>query len=216
MKIKVLISEDQPILGAGLSAQLEAEKDIVLIREPATDESILELVNLHIPDVLIYDFDKDGHFDFETLKKIVKNFGDSVRIVAFTEHGKRSTLFYFFHYGGYGFLTKECDREEILRCIRYAYQKEPFVCSRLAGKIMQNFTKTAPLPPDKERFDKLTSREIDIIRLLGKMESDKEIAAELDLSTETVRWHIKNIKNKLKVKNFLELMMVLHYSDFDL
>jgi len=215
MKIKVLISENQPMLREGISVQLEAEKDIVLIRNPAMNESILESLNLHTPDILISDFNKDGYFDFEMLKKIVKKYGDRVRTIAFTENTKRSTLHNFLYFGGYGFLTKDCEKEEIVKAIRSVYQKDFYICSRLAGKLIHEFSITTPPPPDKTSLEKLSSRETEILRLFKKKKTTKEIASYLDISLSTVKLHVRHIKDKLGVHDLHELKMMLIYSDID-
>jgi len=215
MKIKVLISENQSMLREWLLSRIESEKDIVLVGDTATNDSIFELLNLHVPDILISDFNKDGRFDFEMLKKIVKDYGDKVRTIAFTDTARRSTLHNFLYFGGYGFLTKDCEKEEIVKAIRFVYQKDFFVCSRLAGKVIHEFSVSTPPPPDKTSLDKLSNREKDVLRLLIERKTLKEIASYLNISLHTAKTHVRNIKDKLGVNDLQELNIMLIYSDFD-
>jgi DNA-binding NarL/FixJ family response regulator len=104
------------------------------------------------------------------------------------------------------FLTKECDKGEVIDAVRAAYQGQTFFCRKIVNRVLENTAEEISDTSDC-RPVQLSARELDIVRLIGKGYTTKEIADKVFLSPHTIGTHRKNIFRKLGVKSASELLM---------
>ena len=124
----------------------------------------------------------------------VKAVSPSTRIIVLTSFADDDKVFPAIKAGAISYLLKDVQPEELARAIRAAQRNEAVLHSEVAAKLMQEFT--APRPAD-EQVEQLTEREMDVLRLIAKGQSNKEIADTLIISEKTVKTHVSNILSKL-------------------
>src|SRR5919202_2808465 len=124
----------------------------------------------------------------------VKSASPSTRIIVLTSFADDDKVFPAVKAGAISYLLKDVQPEELARAIRAAQRNEAVLHSEVAAKLMQEFT--APRPTD-DPVEQLTEREMDVLRLIAKGQSNKEIADTLIISEKTVKTHVSNILSKL-------------------
>ncbi|HMJ71543.1 MAG TPA: response regulator transcription factor [Cyclobacteriaceae bacterium] len=161
-----------------------------------------------LPDLFIVDYNSIKDFSFEELIGIRQQY-KSLPIIAITSNREKKIILNLLESGIHGFLFKDCNEQELIRCMEALLRGERFFCTEVFDILME-----ARLSRPEQWPSKLTTREVDIIRLIVKGYSTSIIAGELNLSPHTISTHRKNIIRKLKIKSPIEL--VAHAYDLGL
>ena len=196
-KIRVLIADDHPIVRQGLGVVLTAQLDMELVAEATDGQKAVDLAQETQPDVIIMDLMmpvKDGL----TAIKEIDRFNLSARILVLTSFPENNNVFDAIKAGAMGFLLKDSSPEHLLEAIRTVYQGESALHPSIARKLVQEIKSPSELPLAEEP---LTPRELDVLQCLAQGLSNREIAAELSISTRTVTTHVRNILDKLHLAN---------------
>jgi DNA-binding NarL/FixJ family response regulator len=159
-------------------------------------ESMLSEIEELSPDVLITDIGLPGISGIEGAKRVKKLRPDQT-IVILTVHEENEKIFEAIMAGASGYLPKKTPPAELIKAIKEASEGGSPMNSEIAGKVMNLLRNFAP--KDKEESIKLSDRENEILTAISKGLGYKRIASNLFISTETVRYHIKNIYKKLHV-----------------
>jgi len=199
-KINVLIADDHTLFRKGIRRMLEAEQDMHVVGEAGTGQEALEQARALMPDVILMDIkmpDLDGVAATRALRREMPHVG----VIFCTMFEDDEFVFAALKAGGRGYILKESDPETMLRAIRAVAHGESLLSPAIAQKVMRQF---AALPADApggcaSLCDDLTEREREVLTLVGKGCSNKEIALQLSLSEKTVKNHIANIFSKLHV-----------------
>ena len=199
-KINVLIADDHTLFRKGIRKMLEAEQDMHVVGEAGTGQEALEQARALMPDVILMDIkmpDLDGVEATRALRREMPHVG----IIFCTMFEDDEFVFAALKAGGRGYILKESDPETMLRAIRAVAHGESLLSPAIAQKVLHQF---AALPSDAPSgcaslCDDLTGREREVLTLVGKGCSNKEIALQLSLSEKTVKNHIANIFSKLHV-----------------
>jgi len=183
--IGVLTVDDHALLREGIAALVNAESDMKLVAEASNGQDAIEKFRLHRPDVTLMDLQMPALNGIEAIIGIRSEFPDA-RIIVLTTYAGDVQVLRALKAGARGYILKGHVRRELLDTIRavHAGQKRipPEVASELAEHAAQ---------------DELTSREIDVLRLIAAGNANKEIAVQLAIAEETVKSHITNILAKL-------------------
>jgi DNA-binding NarL/FixJ family response regulator len=155
-----------------------------------------------LPELLIIDFNSVRGISADDLINI-RQLYDSMPIVALTANRDKKIILKLLESGIHGFLFKDCNEQELTRCVEALLRGERFFCSDVFDILME----ARLARPEREQWpSQLTAREVDIIRLIVKGHSTPIIASELNLSPHTISTHRKNIIRKLKIKSPVELV----------
>lgn len=183
--IRVLIVDDHFATRLGLATPINSEEDMTVVAEAGTGARAIDLYREHRPDVVLMDYSLPDQSGVETLEAIRGEFPEA-RVLMFTILDGEEDIYRAVTAGARGYLTKSAECEDMLRAIR-----------RIA-------TGAACFPPDisaklraREKRKPLTPREMDILRLLVKGHSTKDIVRLLNMSMGTIRLHISIILEKL-------------------
>ena len=154
-------------------------------------------------DVVIMDYNQPANFTTASVKKIKTNYPD-VGILVISADNEKKNIYDVLENGVTSFLTKSCDKKEIIEGVQAAAKKQRYFCKKVMDYVFErSFSTTTedctPLP--------LTQREIEIVQLAAKGLIAKEIAHQLKLSPHTVYTHRKNIMRKLKINTASELIL---------
>lgn len=201
--ISILLADSHHLVRLGLRQLLADEKGFAIIGEATDEESLLEELAHHNPQIVILDYNQPGSFSEHTIKQI-RTEAPKVNVLVISSDNEKSSIFQVLEYGINSFVTKTCGEEEIIDAVKATAKGEKFFCTKVLDYLLEkSFSKEeencAPTP--------LTPREIEIVRLVAKGLIAKEIAGILNLSTHTVYTHRKNIMKKLNLNTSSELVL---------
>ena len=183
--IRVLIVDDHALLRDGISALIGNQADMELVGEASNGREAIELFRTHRPDVTLMDLQMPEMGGIDALSAIRGEFPEA-RIIVLTTYAGDVQVFRALKAGARAFLLKGLLRKELIETIRAVHAGQKRLPPEIAAEIAEHATD-----------DRLTPREIDVLRLIAGGNANKEIAAQLSLTEETVKGHVKNILAKL-------------------
>ena len=195
--MKVIICDDQAVVREGLELLLNLEKDIKVTGLAQDGAEAIELATKNPPDLILMDLKMPGMNGIEATRQIRSNFPD-IKILVLTTYDEDEWLFDAIRAGASGYLLKDTPRERLVEAIRGTVEGQSFLDPSIAGKVINRIT-SKQVHSSALVTEKLTAREIDILRQLAHGRSNAEIASLLFLSEGTVRNHISSILEKLGV-----------------
>jgi DNA-binding NarL/FixJ family response regulator len=181
----VLAVDDHPLLLDGISALIGNQTDVELIAEASTGRQALEQFRKHRPDITLMDLQMPEMSGIDAMSAIRAEFPDA-RIIVLTTHAADVQISRALRAGARAFLLKGSLRKELLDTIRAVHAGQKHVSSEVATEIAEHATD-----------DVLTPREVDVLRLVAQGNANKTIAAELSVTEETVKSHVRSILSKL-------------------
>jgi DNA-binding NarL/FixJ family response regulator len=196
-RISVLVVDDHEVVRRGLFAFLDSEPDLEVVGDANGGTQALELLARldsegRRPDVVLMDLQMEPLDGIESTRQVRARY-DDVEVVALTSFGEEERVHAALEAGASGYLLKDADADEVASAVRAAHrgelQLDPAVARRLLASLR------AAQGDDLKA--ELTTREVEILRLLGAGKANKEIAAELTISERTARTHVSSILGKL-------------------
>ena len=177
--------DDHPLLRDGISALIGNQTDMELVAEASSGREALELFRTHRPDITLMDLQMPEMSGIDAISAIRSQFPDA-RIIMLTTHAGDVQVSRALKAGARAYLLKGLLRKELLDTIRAVHAGHKRVSSEVAAEIAEHATD-----------DALTPREGDVLRLVARGNANKAIAAQLSLTEETVKSHIRSILAKL-------------------
>jgi DNA-binding NarL/FixJ family response regulator len=190
--IRVALADDHPIVLDGIALALDEAPDVRVVGRAADAAGALQLARDVSPDVIVLDFELPGASAFETLREL-KRIRPELRVVIFSAYGGSERIAQAFEHGADSYVLKGTPSDELLSAIRAVSRGETHIPSAVAKDLVGAMRASA-----RER---LTDREAEILRLIARGMANKEIAAELDISERTVKFHVSEILARLNVAN---------------
>ncbi len=191
--ISVLLIDDHRVVRQGLRDFLELQDDIEVVGEAGSGEEGVKAVQDKLPDVVLMDMVLPGIDGVEATRR-VKAASPSTQVIVLTSFADDNKVFPAIKAGAISYLLKDVQPEELAKAIRAAQRNEAVLHPEVAAKLMQEFN--APRPAENSA-EQLTEREMDVLRLIARGKSNKEIADTLIISEKTVKTHVSNILSKL-------------------
>jgi DNA-binding NarL/FixJ family response regulator len=183
--IRVLCVDDHPLLREGIAALIGNQTDMQLVAEASNGREALEQFRKHLPDITLMDLQMPEMGGIDAISAIRGEFPEA-RIIMLTTHAGDVQIYRALKAGVRAYLLKGSLRKELLETIRAVHAGQKRLSSEVATEIAEHATDGA-----------LTPREIDVLRLVAGGNANKQIAAQLSLTEETVKSHIRNILSKL-------------------
>jgi len=186
-KIRVLIADDHVTVREGLAAMIGRQPDMMVVGEAANGREAVDLWRKHRPDVALLDLRMpllDGVGAIDEIRRR----DASARVVVLTTFDTDNEISRAIKAGAKGYLLKDAQREELLECIRKVHAGETCIPPALVAKLAASMSSEA-----------LTGRELDVLTLLARGKSNKEIGVNLYISETTVKSHLRSIFTKLNV-----------------
>lgn len=187
--IRILVVDDHFMVRMGLSASLNIEPDMEVVAEAGTGEEALGAYRQHKPSLVIMDLRMPGMSGAESIAAIVREH-PSARILVLSTHSGEEDIYRAIQAGAQGYIPKSAVRDELLRAIREVHAGRTFVDSAAALSLVQRTSRPG-----------LTGRELEVLRLVVKGLSNKEIASLLNLAEITVKVHVHHLFEKLQVSD---------------
>lgn len=205
--IRVLLVDDHEMVRMGLAAFLSTEEGIEVIGEASNGLEGVRLAEQMKPDVILMDLVMEGMDGIEATKQIRSIYPEG-KIIVLTSFIDDEKVYPVIEAGAFSYLLKTSRAPEIAQAIRQAYQGLPVLEAQVAGKIMSRFRQadaSKPLP-----HQQCTSRELEVLCLIGEGKSNQEIADELFIGIKTVKTHVSNILSKLHVEDRTQIAIYAH------
>jgi DNA-binding NarL/FixJ family response regulator len=194
--IRVVLADDHSVVRAGLKAVLGAAKDIEVIGEAKNGIEAVALAERFKPDVIVMDLSMPEMDGTAATKEIIAK-GLPVRVLILTMHAEEDYLVPLMEAGAAGYLVKSAADRELVDAVRAVAHGDVYVRASAARVLAKNLTKKDPAQSERERFEKLTDRERDVLRLVAQGYSAPEIGEKLFISPKTVDTYKQRIQEKL-------------------
>jgi len=203
-QIDIFLVEDHKIVRDGLRALLLGVKDVKIVAEAASGKDFYEqFEKIHI-DIVILDIGLPDISGIDIAEKLTLN-QPEIKVIILTANTDENNIVQAVKAGVSGFLSKDTPKEEFLEAIRSVQKGEQYFGDAISKIVYKGYINTikGKQPKDKKS---LTSRELEVIKLISDGLAYKEVAGKLFISTRTVETHRNNILEKLELKNNIELV----------
>jgi two-component system NarL family response regulator len=187
--ITVMVVDDHPLLRDGVAAALSGEQDMCLVAEATDGRGAVEQFRKHRPDVTLMDLQMPGMNGIEALRLIRSEFPEA-RIVVLTTYKGDVQVENALRHGASGFLLKGSLRKELREAIRAVHAGRRVIPPEVAVELAEHIGS-----------ELLSARELDVLRIAARGNANKIIAAELGVTEDTVKAHMKSILSKLDAKD---------------
>lgn len=202
-KLRIVLADDHAIMRAGLKALVNAEADMEVIGEAADGQQAAEVISRLQPDIAVLDLTMPGMTGIEVARAVVAA-KSPTKIIALTVHEDGIYVQQTLEGGAAGYVVKRAAAEELNRAIRAVAAGRTYVDSRVAETAVHRFVDQIQRSGEAE--SNLSAREIEVIRLIAQGFTNKEVAAQLGLSTKTVECYKTRSMEKLGVSGRVELV----------
>lgn len=216
MPIRVLVADDHSVVRKGIRMLLEDEADIQIIGEASDGDEAIDLLSSTQPDVLLLDITMPRMSGIEALKVISQQY-PKVRTLMFSMHNNPDYILKSLENGAVGYLLKDISQEEILQAVRTVVNGELYFPPNASSVIIQHLILNRTLqkiptistsPKSATVWDKITSREAQVLTCLIDGMSSQRIAEKFHISINTVANQRASIIRKAGVKNTIELIRI--------
>ncbi len=204
--MKIVIADDHAIVRSGFAMILNFQPDMEVVGTAADGIEAYTMVAKHQPDLLLMDLSMPpGESGLIATGKIKEDYPDT-RILILTMHDDEEYLFHVLRNGASGYVLKNAPDEELLLAIRTIYQGGTYIHPKLATSLVREFVKTNTSVDSEDVYEVLSRRELEILPLVAKGYSNKDVAEKLFISVKTVEAHKAKIMDKLNLKSRPELV----------
>jgi two-component system, NarL family, response regulator len=190
--IRILIVDDHPVVVAGLTSMLGTQPGMHVVGSAASGEEALELLRATPADLMLLDLRMAGMNGIDTLLAMRRS-KMNTRVIILTSFEADEDIYRAVQAGAQGYLLKEARQAEMIEAIRAVHNGRRFFPRDIAARLAERMTRTD-----------LTSRELEVLRMLARGLTNKEIGNALDISGNTVRNHVNSIIEKLEVSDRTE------------
>jgi DNA-binding NarL/FixJ family response regulator len=199
--IGVLVVDDHEVVRRGLLAFLDSEPDIEVLGQAGGGAQALELLASmdaegRRPDVIVMDLQMAPIDGIESTRRIRALYSD-IEVVALTSFAEEERVHAALEAGASGYLLKDSDADDVAAAVRAAHRGELQLDPVIARRLMSSLRERRGDEPASE----LTTRELDVLRLVAAGKPNKQIAAELEISERTARTHVSRILRKLRLSS---------------
>ena len=194
LKIKILLADTHTLIREGIKSLLSQREDIHIAGEAKDSKELSDKIRKLNPNIVIIDFHISGYFNINDIDFICSHHPNIGILIISTNQNKRDIL-KVLDYGVNGYLLKECDGEEVINAVYAVSKRENFFCGKVMDTILKKNNHQCPVGSICKNCQvvSLSDREIEIIKLVTKGHTTKEIAQILFLSFHTITTHRKNI-----------------------
>ncbi|RHW28871.1 DNA-binding response regulator [Nocardioides immobilis] len=207
MTVKVVVVDDHAMFRRGVTAELEAAgSDVVeIVGEGEDVDTAVATIAATAPDVVLLDVHLPGGGGVEVMRKLSTMAGDPPRFLALSVSDAAEDVIGTIRGGARGYVTKTITGRELVDAIRRVADGDAVFSPRLAGFVLDAFAGSIEVADIDEDLDRLTEREREVMRLIARGYSYKEVAKELFISIKTVETHMSAVLRKLQLSSRHEL-----------
>lgn len=197
--MRVMLVDDMPLIRNGIASLLRAHGHEV-VAEASDGQEALQLVDESSPDLILMDIQMPAMDGLEATRLIKTQHADT-KIVMLTVSDDENDLFEAVKSGAHGYLLKDLEAPQFFEALEAIDRGEAVIPSRLAGNLLTEFRSKSRQAVEAESSDSLSPREQEVLDLVSQGLTNKEVAERLYISDNTVKYHMKNILDKLHLQN---------------
>jgi DNA-binding NarL/FixJ family response regulator len=211
--IRVLIADDQALVRGGLRMILDVQPDIEVIAEAADGREAVEAVHLHRPDVVLMDVRMPGVDGIQATRELGERGPDGSRVLILTTFDLDEYVYDAMKAGASGFLLKNTPPDQLADAVRAVARGDALLAPGITRRLIEEYVRApragadAPAP-----LAELTERELGVLELVARGNSNAEIAAALFISEGTVKTHVSRILAKLGLRDRVQAVVVAYES----
>jgi len=183
--LRLLLVDDHFVVRSGLAASLALEDDMSVIAEAADAKEAINAYETHSPDVVLMDLQMGETNGVEAVAKICQDH-PAARILVFSSFARDEDIYRAIRAGALGYLQKAAPREDLLEAVRQVSRGNRYLPREIAQRLADRLNRPEPSPRERE-----------VLALIAKGRSNKEVASDLGLSEDTVKRHVSNLMAKL-------------------
>jgi DNA-binding NarL/FixJ family response regulator len=195
-QIRVILADDHAIVRAGLKAVLGAAKDIVVVSEASSGREVVALAERLRPDVVVMDLSMGDTDGLTATKELVAK-GPTPRVLVLTMHAEEEYLMQALEAGAAGYLVKSAADRELVDAVRAVAHGDVYVQPSAGRVLARGLKRNDKAAEERARYEKLTERERDVLRLVAEGYTAPEIGEKLFISPKTVDTYKQRIGEKL-------------------
>jgi DNA-binding NarL/FixJ family response regulator len=199
---RILIVDDHPVVREGLAMLIARQPDLEVCGEAADVPEAVRQADVTSPDVAVIDIGLQTGNGLDLIRRL-KARNNQLRILVWSMFGERLYAERSIHAGALGYITKEQATDQIIDAIRRVREGKVYVSAAVADRMLQ---RAVGAPAGRYSIDRLSNRELEVFRLVGKGLDTKEVAEAMHVSVKTVETYQARIKEKLNLKNGRELV----------
>jgi len=212
-KIRIITADDHQLTREGLKRIIEMEEDMEVVAECGDGIQVLELCNIHHPDVVLMDINMPVENGVTATERMRELFPD-IKVLILSIHDDESYVFETLRKGASGYLLKDLEAEVLIQAIRVVVEGHAYIHPKVTGKLINQLRRmtyleengTLSAQPSRSTEVKfvaektpLTRREAEVLRLMAEGKSNKAIGEQLFISEKTVKNHVSSILQKMEV-----------------
>ncbi|MCK8503409.1 response regulator [Myxococcus fulvus] len=194
--IRILVVDDHPMLREGLCGMIAGQLDMTLVAEAETGEQALRAYRAHTPDITLMDVQMPGMNGIDAITAIRAEF-PTARIIVLTTYKGDAQALRAIKAGASGYLLKSMLRKELVETIRSVHAGRRRIAADIASELAEHVAD-----------DELTAREREVLLCVAAGNANKEVAAQMGISEETVKTHMKNVLTKLSARDRTHAVVV--------
>ncbi len=199
-RLRILLVDDHDLFRKGIARLIDSQPDFQVVGEARDGKEALTQAQLLNPDVILMDIEMPNWNGTEATRQIKAEIPDA-RIVMLTVSDDDQNLFSAVRAGAMGYLLKSVKPEELFRRLRGAMQGEAAISPLLAAKILREFSRLDQNTPIPRVVEGLSPRETEVLGLVARGLTNREIGESLHIAENTVKNHLRNILDKLHLRN---------------
>jgi DNA-binding NarL/FixJ family response regulator len=211
--IRILIADDQTLVRGGLRMILDAQSDITVVGEAGDGREALDLVRELNPDLVLMDVEMPGLDGIAATRRIFQGLAEPPKVLVLTTFDLDEYVYEAIRAGASGFLLKSAPPQQLVGGVRAVMSGEALLAPEVTRRLLDRFVERPPpsatTPPE---LAELTSRELEVLRLIAEGRSNAEIAAALFLSNATVKTHVNHILTKLRLRDRVQAVATAYRS----
>jgi DNA-binding NarL/FixJ family response regulator len=208
VSIRVLLVDDQAMVRAGLRMIVEAEPDMEVAGEAEDGLSAISgVINLQ-PDVVLMDIQMPAMDGLEATRRILDSENrTNTRVLILTTFERDEYIFKALSLGASGFILKNAPPEDLITAIRTVAEGNALLAPSVTRRVIAEFTRQPVFDSRKDELERLTEREIEVLRLVARGQSNAEIADQLVVGEATVKTHVSNMLTKLGLRDRVQAVV---------
>ncbi|MDX1453369.1 MAG: response regulator transcription factor [Oleiphilaceae bacterium] len=200
---KVILLDDHQLVRAGLRGLVDSLCDFKVVAEASNGASILELIAEHSADIVITDLAMAGVSGFAVLQQLQQR-SPHIPVIVLSMYASKGIVIRALNAGARAYLVKDSAEEELEAALRAVSRGEQYLSPKISGLILSAMREATDSGPRKQST--LTSRQLEVLRLIALGKATKEIAFDLDLSSKTVETHRAQIMERLDIHDVAGLV----------
>jgi len=199
-KIRVLIADDHTLVREGIAAFLKLCEDIEVVAEASDGLEAIEKTKKFTPDIVLMDISMPKLGGLEATLELKKS-NPGIKILVLTQYDDKEYISRFLKAGVSGYLLKRAVGSDLISAIRTVSRGEFYLFSSITSKVVEGYLGKDKETAMEDPYDKLTDREMQVLKLIAEGYTQKEIGDMLSISTKTVVAHQTNLSEKLGISS---------------